>query len=186
MGVPLLEFLLPGTFNLFVFPAVIIELSISGSFGPEAKEIRGLFYTPNYRLFPIAIKPQRDRSRKRDVRGSGSSSSPLTSPYCSLSLWAEHPPDKTVVKSKGYLFPHRAKSFPTPAESCLKIKFNLHLNDLFKPLALHRVRLRFIPLLCSLAIIWLRMVTRGPAEEWKLDFLSHFFFLGRLHFVCPC
>jgi len=95
-----------------------------------------------------------------------SSSSLLTSVYCFLRLQAECPPDETVVKSKGYIFPHRAKSLPTPAESCLKIKLNLYLNDLFKPLAPRRVRLRFIPFLCSLDIIWLIMMAQGPAEEW--------------------
>lgn len=120
MGVPPLEFLLPGAFNLFVFPAAIIELSILCSFGPEA-EIRELFYTPNYGLFPIAIKPQRDRSRKYVMRWSVSSSSLLASPYCFLKLQAECPPDRTVIKSKGYLFPHRTKSLPTPAESCIKL-----------------------------------------------------------------
>lgn len=120
MGVPPLEFLLPGAFNLFVFPAAIIELSILCSFGPEA-EIRELFYTPNYGLFPIAIKPWRDRSRKYVVRWSVSSSSLLASPYCFLKLQAECPPDKTVLKDKGYLLPHRKKSLPTPAESRLKL-----------------------------------------------------------------
>lgn len=154
-------------------------------FWARSKEIRELFYTPHYRLFPIAIKPQRDRSRKRVVRCSVPSSSLLTSPYCSLRLQAERPPGKTVVKSKGYLFPHRTKSFPTPAESCLKIKFNLYLNNLFKPLAPHRVRLRFIPFLCSLAIIWLIMVGRGPAEEWKICFSFPFLVSGGLHLVWP-
>lgn len=158
-------------------------------FWARSKEIRELFYIPHYRLFPIAIKPQRDRSRKRVVRCSVPSSSLLTSPYCSLRLQAERPPGKTVVKSKGYLFPHRTKSFPTSAESCLKIKFNLYLNNLFKPLAPHRVRRRFIPFLCGLAIIWLIMVARGPAEEWKIDFLSHFWFLEGYIWCgpsCPC
>lgn len=57
-----------------------------------------------------------------------------------------------------------------PSRELLKIKFSFYWNDLFKPLAPRWVRLRFIPFLCNLAIIWLIMVTQGPAEEWRIWF----------------
>lgn len=86
-------------------------------------------------------------------------------------------------QKQGILISHRTVSVPTLAESCLKIKF--HLNKLFKPLAPHRVRLRFIPFSCSLGIIWLITVTCGPAEEWKTWFSFPFLVFGGLCLVWP-
>lgn len=80
------------------------------------------------------------------------------------------PSRQNTCQKQGIPISPQDKISSHPSRELLKIKFSFYCNDLLKPLAPRWVRLRFIPFLCNLAIIWLIAVTQAPAEEWRTWF----------------
>lgn len=80
------------------------------------------------------------------------------------------PSRQNTCQKQGIPISPQDKISSHPSRELLKIKFSFYCNDLLKPLAPRWVRLRFIPFLCNLAIIWLITVTQAPAEEWRTWF----------------